>query len=77
MRKLGFVLTVLLASVLAACGVLPVSAGDMVQSDLKRDTAPATSAADLQALIEGDSRFAFDVYSQVRAQSGNLVYSPY
>ena len=77
MRKPGFVLTVLLAIVLAGCGVIPVSAGEMAQSDLKQDTAPTVSAADMQVLIEGNSRFAFDVYSQVRSQSGNLIYSPY
>ncbi len=46
----------------------------LVQSDVPRETAPAVSAA---ALSEANRAFALDLYQALRAEEGNLFYSPY
>jgi serpin B len=52
-------------------------AGDEVKSQKQRDTAPTVSPADVQALVAGNTAFAFDLYQQLRpGQSGNFFYSP-
>jgi serpin B len=67
------IVTVLLG--LAAC-TQPVS-GDVLKSDKPREDAPQASQADLEAQVEGDSTFAFDLYQALRDKEGNLFYSPY
>ncbi|MDA0336515.1 MAG: serpin family protein, partial [bacterium] len=43
-----------------------------------RRTSPSAPAADLDALVEGNTAFAIDLYQSLRADSkGNLFYSPY
>ena len=51
--------------------------GELVQSEKQRVTTPDVSDADLAELVTGNSGFAFDLYQQVRDESGNLFYSPY
>ena len=77
MRARGSLLILLTTIALAGCGVLAISGGTIAQSDLARDTTPVVSEADSQALLTGNSQFAFDFYRQVRGQEGNLVFSPY
>ncbi|MCJ7509523.1 MAG: serpin family protein [Dehalococcoidia bacterium] len=50
---------------------------DVAQSEMLRVTSPAVSEADLAELVAGNSAFAFDLYQAVRANPGNLLYSPY
>jgi serpin B len=38
---------------------------------------PADAKADRAALVKGNSAFAWDLYAKLRAQKGNVVYSPY
>jgi serpin B len=40
-------------------------------------TRPAEWPAELQTVADANNRFAFDLYGQMRAQSGNLFFSPY
>jgi serpin B len=49
----------------------------LLKSSLGR--APVTNVpdADVSTLVSGNSDFAFDLYAQIRAQSGNLACSPY
>ncbi|AKT37591.1 serpin family protein [Chondromyces crocatus] len=55
----------------------PGTAGCVVSSELKRDTSPAVAPADLKAAADGNRAFAFDLYQQLREESGNLFYSPH
>lgn len=69
---LGFLL------VIAGCGSDSVNDQDgVIQSAVPRDTSPNVPADDLAALVEGNSRFAFDLYQKVAAENDNLFYSPY
>lgn len=60
-----FVMTV---SIIALGVVLPSWAQDGVKADKK---------ADLQALVQGNSAFACDLYGQLSKKEGNVVFSPY
>ncbi len=60
---------------LAACA--QPAAGNVLQSDKTRITSPAADKADLTALVEGNSEFAFDLYQVLKDGDGNLLYSPY
>lgn len=51
--------------------------GGVLQSNLARQAPPASAAADLPALAEGNRDFALDFYQAVRGREGNLFYSPY
>src|SRR5687768_7552243 len=59
----------------SACGPLP--SASIAQSDLQRVTAPDAPSGDLQALVQNNNAFAFDLYRSLQAQDGNLFYSPY
>jgi serpin B len=50
---------------------------EVAQSEMLRVTSPAVPEADLAELVAGNSAFAFDLYQAVRANPGNLLYSPY
>jgi serpin B len=58
-------------------GCCQATAGEFIQSDEPRDTAPQVSAPDLTTLVEGNSSFAFDLYQELKSEEGNLFYSPY
>ena len=47
-----------------------------IRSDRER-AAPAAGAADLADLVDGNADFAFDLFQGLRAQDGNLFYSPH
>lgn len=68
---------IILASGLLACGVPPAAAGDELKSDKPRVTSPVTDPADIEKLVEGNSNFAFELYQALRAEEGNIFYSPY
>jgi len=55
---------------------IPVDS-DIIQSSLKRLGAPAVPQRDQEALVEGNTVFAMDLYQQLREEPGNLFYSPY
>jgi serpin B len=59
----------------SACG--PSPSVSIAQSDLQRVTAPEAPSGDLQALVDNNNAFAFDLYRSLQAQDGNLFYSPY
>jgi len=70
------VLLVALVSSLAACAQ-PVAGSEVIQSEKQRVTSPEVDEADLTALVSGNNAFAFDLYQALRAEDGNLFYSPY
>jgi serpin B len=56
----------------------PTVAGQFLKSDLARNTSPGTSQSDLGALANGNSEFAFDLYTALmQQQTGNFFFSPY
>jgi len=59
---------------LAACSQ-PASS-DILRSDKPRATGTA-GQSDLAALVDGNNKFAFDLYVALKETQGNLFYSPY
>lgn len=57
----------------------PSSTGnfEIAFSDRERQDAPDVSDEDLGELVAGNSRFAFDLYSRLATEEGNLFLSPY
>ncbi len=77
----GVVMIALLGVQLAACSTpLPIPGGGgaakIAQSELKRNASPQVEGTDLQALAQGNSAFAFDLYQAVKGEAGNLFFSP-
>lgn len=68
-------IAMLLPSLLACSN--PVAQASEAKADVPRTAAPTVSADDLNAQVTGNSAFAFDLYRALRAQDGNLFYSPY
>lgn len=46
-------------------------------SDLEREEDPDFSQGELSDLVEGNSKFALDLYRRIKDKEGNLFYSPY
>ncbi|MDD5127100.1 MAG: serpin family protein [Dehalococcoidales bacterium] len=74
-RVILVVLAVVIALSLYGCS--QPAAGQIPQSDKPRDTAPVVDKAELDKLVEGNNAFAWDLYQGLRANGGNLFYSPY
>ncbi|MBN2559555.1 MAG: serpin family protein [Phycisphaerae bacterium] len=51
--------------------------GQTVQSDKQRIEDPNVSQSDLNELVAGNTAFAFDMYSELRGEDGNLFFSPH
>ncbi|MBN1874488.1 MAG: serpin family protein [Anaerolineae bacterium] len=52
--------------------------GSVVQSDKERKSAPEVPTSDMDALVAGNSAFAFDLYRFLAGETeGNFFYSPY
>ena len=68
-------LTLLMLFGLVACSQSTITG--LIQSTKKRVTSPDISGSDLALQVEGNSRFAFDLYHQLRQGDDNLFYSPY
>jgi serpin B len=62
-----------LSLLVSACG----PSASIAKSDLRRDPSPNIPSADLQTVVENNNAFALDLYRSLRAQEGNLIYSPY
>jgi serpin B len=78
MKKiLVIALLLLLAVSVVACGPSAAMAA-VLKSDVAHDTSPQVSGTDLQALLNGNSDFAFNLYQVLKEEnSGNMFYSPY
>ncbi|MFW5714169.1 MAG: serpin family protein, partial [Brevefilum sp.] len=55
----------------------PAQKGDLVKSDLARETNPQVSTEDLQIIADDTSRFAAAFYQQIRSKEGNIIFSPF
>jgi len=71
--------SVVLAAALLAGGCAPSGAGPVAEarSEQPRNTNPNVAPADVAELAAGHNAFAFDLYQALRAEPGNLFYSPY
>ena len=69
------VVSAVLSLLLSACA--PSASASIAKSDLPRDTAPDAPTDDIQALVDNNNAFAFDLYRSLQAQDENLIYSPY
>jgi serpin B len=70
-----FILSTIIILSLLGC-TQPAQAAEL-KSDKPRETNPAVVPADMTALVEGNSAFAFNLYQFLKDQEGNLFYSPY
>ncbi|MDI1484300.1 serpin family protein [Polyangium sp. y55x31] len=55
----------------------PNTPGCVVTSGAQRITSPNVPSADLDALVDGNTAFAADMYKALRSEPGNLFYSPH
>ncbi len=67
-------LVVAVTNALTGCASAP---GEIAQSAIERDHAPAVDTVALAELTRGNSAFAFDLYHAIGTAPGNLFYSPY
>jgi serpin B len=74
-RRIFFL--ILICILLAGCAPNPVAGVQEVKSNKSQVTAPQVPAADLQALAQGNSAFAVDLYHKLGEEPGNFFYSPY
>jgi len=85
MKKTILSTIVIAMLVLTGCGLVPGAPdggrapGEAVASDLERVSAPQVNDEAMDALVEGNSAFAFDLYGRLAEEHGddNLFYSPY
>ena len=68
-------IAMLILGVVCLAGCAPVSTE--AKSDQARVVNPDVPADQLDALVDGNNRFAIDLYHALRAEEGNLLYSPY
>ncbi|MBS3948139.1 MAG: serpin family protein, partial [Dethiobacter sp.] len=53
------------------------AAHKVIESERPRVASPVTSDSEINALVDSNSAFAFDLYQALRETGGNLFYSPY
>lgn len=70
-----FLYAVMILMVMLSC-VQPVSA-ELLKSEKPRITSPSITPAEVEQLVNDNSAFAFNLYQNVKSDSGNLFYSPY
>jgi len=73
--NLFLTLLILASTLLSAC--TPSSSANVAQSKVQRDIKPVVAPNDAQMLVQGDNAFALDMYRSLRAQDGNLIFSPF
>ena len=80
-RRIGFLgLICVSALFLAGCSLMTKVNGsdtETLVSELPRAGIENISTGDVDQLAEGNTRFALDLYQQIRSEPGNLFYSPY
>lgn len=73
MKKILFILLMFMM-VLSAC--IPTPKAGTSQSNLKREDNPQVDPAQLKALVDGNTQFAFDFYRQINTGDDNIIFSP-
>jgi serpin B len=70
------ILVAMLGTLVAGCAKGEAQA-QVVQSRAQREGAPNVARADVEALVAGNSAFAFDLYQALAEEGGNLFFSPF
>jgi serpin B len=73
--RLVLALLVIASTLLSACR--PSSSASLVESKIQREVEPMVPASDAQTLVQDNNAFALDMYRSLRAQDGNLIFSPF
>ncbi|MCK4763123.1 MAG: serpin family protein [Candidatus Aminicenantes bacterium] len=55
----------------------PINDGESIRSSLSRETNPQLQAGEMAELAAGNTRFACDLYEQVRNSADNVFFSPH
>jgi serpin B len=92
MKKAVFaILAIILTLSMCSCGNNPAAVqtntkvktqsgeyGQYIKAVINYDSSPAVSDSALEALVDSNNEFAFDLYKQlISTEEGNLFYSPY
>ncbi|MDD5590821.1 MAG: serpin family protein [Dehalococcoidales bacterium] len=75
--KKNSVFAAILVVILGLTACTQPASGEVIQSEKPRSTSPDASQAELAALVNGNSAFAFDLYQELSGGDDNLFYSPY
>ncbi len=67
----------ILAALVGLVACMPISSAQEVQSDKPRIVSPDVVDAELAQLVQDNQAFALDLYRALKAQDGNLFYSPH
>jgi len=70
------ILMAMLGTLVAGCAKGEAQA-QVIQSKAQREGAPNVAPADVEALVAGNSAFAFDLYQALADEGGNLFFSPF
>lgn len=54
----------------------PIPDLQIITSDYDRTASPLTTTDEMEALTTGNNQFAFDLYSRLKQEPGNLMFSP-
>jgi serpin B len=71
------VIAVLMLPMVASIQVAQPAAAGLLESDKERITSPDPASNEQASLVEGNTRFAFELYQALKGKDGNLFYSPY
>lgn len=78
LRRIGLcVLLLLPLLIVAGCETVQEERVGVVRAEEERISEPQAGEDDLDALVEGNSAFAFDLYRFLAKEEDNLFYSPY
>ena len=77
MKKALVSVLIVLSLVLPVIACSQPTAGEVLASDKERIASPDVNPSEQALLVEGNSAFAFALYQALRAQEGNLFYSPH
>ena len=76
-RSIGLLWVVLLVFGSLAAGLGSGCREEVLQPQVSRELSPEVAEEELQALVEGNTAFALDLYGMLCEQEGNLFFSPY
>ncbi|MFH1185249.1 MAG: serpin family protein [Chloroflexota bacterium] len=68
---------VLAAAAFVFSGCRPVASGQVAKSSVAREPDPGIPGVVLLPFADANNAFALDLYTSLRGQAGNLIYSPY
>jgi len=74
-KTLICVVLVIALGVLESCA--QIVSGEVVKSDKSRVTTPTVNAADMAALVDGNTAFGFDLFHILSKTGDTIFYSPY